>query len=128
MLVACEGVPALFHFTIRGQGASSALSNVIQLNGNALGVAFVSVSTTAATVVVSVDNVHKPGSVTEVRETEVRWQLLDFGIFVAHILVGSMSAAVLYIYARQSLEIRGRAGEPPGVAQSGSWDAIGRDG
>lgn len=78
MLVACEGVPALFHFTIRGQGASSALSNVIQLNGNALGVAFVSVSTTAATVVVSVDNVHKPGSVTEVRETEEACRLQYF--------------------------------------------------
>lgn len=67
-LVACEGLPALFSFTI-GDGATAA--NTIPLNGNVLGVALVRTAQEGSTVVVSIDNVHKPGSTTEGSSHEV---------------------------------------------------------
>jgi tRNA (guanine-N(7)-)-methyltransferase subunit TRM82 len=66
--VACEGVPALFSFTI-GTGIES--GEHIALNGNALDVAIIQTSSTSSTMVVSVDNIQKPGSTTEVREDKV---------------------------------------------------------
>jgi tRNA (guanine-N(7)-)-methyltransferase subunit TRM82 len=71
ILVACEGLPALFSFTI-GTGAMA--SDSIALEGNPLDVAFVPTSQTSWTAIVSVDNVHKPGSTTEVRDDQVSRQ------------------------------------------------------
>lgn len=68
--MACEGVPALFHFTIRGQRGSSGLTSVIPLQGNALGAAFIRLSDAAWTVVVSIDSMHQAGSMTERRDGE----------------------------------------------------------
>ena len=75
-LVACEGVPALFSFTF---GGSSASEETIPLNGNALDVTFLDLSQSTCTAIVSVDNVHKPGSTTETLDNEVshmgdRWR------------------------------------------------------
>ncbi|KAF2874854.1 tRNA methyltransferas-like protein [Massariosphaeria phaeospora] len=72
ILVACEGIPALFQFTL---GDRSKPGAVISLNGNALDVAFLGSSeNTRKMIVVSVDNVHKPGSTTAVRDSPHRLQ------------------------------------------------------
>ena len=68
VLVACEGVPALFIFKI---GVSAAAGTALALNGNALDVAVVQSS--QASVVVAVDHVHKPGSTKETREDSVSY-------------------------------------------------------
>jgi tRNA (guanine-N(7)-)-methyltransferase subunit TRM82 len=67
VLVACEGLPALFSFTVGG----AANANAIRLQGNALDVAIIATSQTSWSAIVSVDNVHKPGSTTEVRNHKV---------------------------------------------------------
>ncbi|CAI9625604.1 unnamed protein product [Alternaria burnsii] len=67
ILVACEGVPALFSFTL----GVSTLENSIPLSGNALGVAIIHTSTGSLKLAVSIDSVQKPGSTTEVREDKV---------------------------------------------------------
>jgi tRNA (guanine-N(7)-)-methyltransferase subunit TRM82 len=67
-LIACEGVPALFSFTF---GGSSASGEAVPLNGNVLDVTFLDLSQSTCTAVVSVDNVHKPGSTTETLDDEV---------------------------------------------------------
>jgi tRNA (guanine-N(7)-)-methyltransferase subunit TRM82 len=66
--VACEGVPALFKFTI---GIGIASGERIALNGNVLDIAIIQTSPKSSTMVVSVDNIHKPGSTTEVRDDKV---------------------------------------------------------
>jgi tRNA (guanine-N(7)-)-methyltransferase subunit TRM82 len=68
VLVACEGIPALFCLSV-GDGAK--VADTIPLNGNLLGVAFVGTSTGSSTIVVSMDNMHKPGSTTEMRDDKV---------------------------------------------------------
>ncbi|KAF2201772.1 tRNA methyltransferas-like protein [Delitschia confertaspora ATCC 74209] len=70
ILVACEGIPALFHFKVTGGKAASSLSHVIAVNANALGVAFIQPRESALQMIVSVDNVHKPASTTELRDEE----------------------------------------------------------
>ena len=65
--MACEGVSALFRFTL-GTGTAN---EHIALNGNALDVAIMQMSSTSSTMVVSVDNIHKSGSTTEVRDDKV---------------------------------------------------------
>jgi tRNA (guanine-N(7)-)-methyltransferase subunit TRM82 len=67
VLVACEGVPALFLFDLDTPGN---VGTAISLKGNALDVAFPPTSQTSATIVVSIDNVHKAGSTTEVRTSQ----------------------------------------------------------
>ncbi|KAI4648837.1 uncharacterized protein J4E79_009909 [Alternaria viburni] len=67
VVVACEGVPALFSF---GLGASVP-GNAIPLDGNALDLAIIRTSTGPLKVAVSIDNIQKPGSTTEVREDTV---------------------------------------------------------
>lgn len=67
VLVACEGLPALFSFTFGG----AANANAIPLQGNALDIAVIQTSQTSWSAIVSVDNVHKPGSTTEVRDNKV---------------------------------------------------------
>ncbi|KAF2800056.1 tRNA methyltransferas-like protein [Melanomma pulvis-pyrius CBS 109.77] len=67
ILVACEGVPALFSFQL---GDSSTSGEAIPLHGNVLDVTFVWPSQDACTAVVAVDNVHKPGSTTETHDDE----------------------------------------------------------
>ncbi|ORY14580.1 guanine-N(7)--methyltransferase subunit TRM82 [Clohesyomyces aquaticus] len=78
ILVACEGIPGLFRFGIGGTPGGSAVGEAISLDGNALGVVFVCPTTGACTAVVSVDNLHKPGSTTEVREQEGPFRLQYF--------------------------------------------------
>jgi len=68
VLVACEGIPALFSFKL---GGSSTASQVVALAGNPLDLTFISPSQSACTAVVSIDNVHAPGSTTEIRKDEV---------------------------------------------------------
>ncbi|KAH7399259.1 tRNA methyltransferase-like protein [Pyrenochaeta sp. MPI-SDFR-AT-0127] len=67
ILVACEGVPALFGFKV---GTSAARGDVIPLDGNALGVAFLQTTGAASIIAVAIDNVHKAGSTTAVRDDE----------------------------------------------------------
>ncbi|KAJ4400795.1 tRNA (guanine-N(7)-)-methyltransferase non-catalytic subunit trm82 [Didymella pomorum] len=76
VLVACEGIPALFSFkvdaTTTTSSATTEYSSALALKGNALDVAFLPISPTSSAVVVSIDNVHKPASIKEVRvEKEV---------------------------------------------------------
>ncbi|KAF2118508.1 tRNA methyltransferas-like protein [Lophiotrema nucula] len=66
ILVACEGIPAVFSVRLDGTTTIDA----VPLIGNALDVAFVYASEDSCTTVVSVDNIHKPGSTTEIREDE----------------------------------------------------------
>ena len=66
-LVACQGIPALFRFTI---GDPAAPGEILPLGGNALDVAFL-YSQATYRMVVSIDNVHVPGFTTDVREDEV---------------------------------------------------------
>jgi tRNA (guanine-N(7)-)-methyltransferase subunit TRM82 len=68
VLVACEGVPALFSFKI---GVSATSGTALALNGNALNVAVVQSAQTL--VVVAIDHVHKPGSTKDIREDSVRY-------------------------------------------------------
>jgi tRNA (guanine-N(7)-)-methyltransferase subunit TRM82 len=68
MLVACEGIPALFSFKV---GGSSTASQVVALAGNALDLTFICPSQGTCTAVVSIDNVHAPGSTAEIRKDEV---------------------------------------------------------
>ncbi|KAF2739260.1 guanine-N(7)--methyltransferase subunit TRM82 [Polyplosphaeria fusca] len=70
-LVACEGIPALVYVKLGPQ----VLLETIGLKGNALDVSFIQLSDSTWTVVVSVDNVHNPGSTTEVREDELDAEL-----------------------------------------------------
>jgi tRNA (guanine-N(7)-)-methyltransferase subunit TRM82 len=62
ILVACEGVPALFSFA----PGSSSSSQTLPLRGNALDVAFVN-----GTAIISIDHVHNPGSTTEISGDQV---------------------------------------------------------
>lgn len=77
ILVACEGVPALFSFkvdaTTNTSSAATEFGSAIALKGNALTVAFLPVSPTSSAAVVSIDHVHKPGSIKEMREEKVRF-------------------------------------------------------
>lgn len=68
VLVACEGLPALTSFNI---GAGAGTGNSIPLAGNPLDVAVVSTSPNSWTAIVSIDNVHRPGSTSELREGKV---------------------------------------------------------
>lgn len=72
ILVACEGIPALFCFNI---GSPETAGTAIPLDGNALDVAFVQTPQTSCTAVVSVDHIHKPGSTTLVREDKASIKL-----------------------------------------------------
>ncbi|USP77250.1 tRNA (guanine-N(7)-)-methyltransferase non-catalytic subunit TRM82 [Curvularia clavata] len=67
IIVACEGIPALFGFSIGG----SAPGSYVSLNGNALDVALIAGPAGSVRMVVSIDNIHKPGSTTEKREDQV---------------------------------------------------------
>ncbi|OAL55663.1 hypothetical protein IQ07DRAFT_529398 [Pyrenochaeta sp. DS3sAY3a] len=64
ILVGCEGLSLLLSIRI-GQGQTGVAA--IPLNGNVLDVAFIELSSGSCTAVVSVDNMHKPNSTTEVR-------------------------------------------------------------
>lgn len=67
-LVACEGVPALFAFTLDDSIESP---QSIPFPGNVLDVTFIRSSQGLCMAVVSVDNVHVRGSTTETRDDEV---------------------------------------------------------
>ncbi|KAI4918983.1 tRNA (guanine-N(7)-)-methyltransferase non-catalytic subunit trm82 [Alternaria infectoria] len=64
VVVACEGVPALFSFRL----GASVPGYAIPLDGNALDLAIIRTSTGPLKLAVSIDNIQKPGSTTEVRE------------------------------------------------------------
>ncbi|CAI6332170.1 unnamed protein product [Periconia digitata] len=66
ILVACEGVPALFK--IKPETPSEEAQTLV-LNGNALDVTFVTVAG-ANTAIVSIDHVHEPGHTTKTRENQ----------------------------------------------------------
>ncbi|KAE8832793.1 hypothetical protein HRS9122_08506 [Pyrenophora teres f. teres] len=66
ILAACEGVPALFHFKM-----GDAHAKHIPLNGNALDVAMIQTSISPMCLIISIDNIHKAGSTTEVRNDKV---------------------------------------------------------
>lgn len=68
ILVACEGVPALFNLTLEDLLASV---EVLPLNGNVLDVTFIHPSEYECVAIVSVDNAHKPGSTTEALDDAV---------------------------------------------------------
>jgi tRNA (guanine-N(7)-)-methyltransferase subunit TRM82 len=67
VLVACEGLPALFSFKVGTAAAGSS----IPLAGNLLDVAFVSSSASSPAAIISIDNVHEAGSTSKVREDKV---------------------------------------------------------
>jgi len=67
IVVACEGIPALFIFDI----ADSKAGRAIALSGNALAVTFVQMLQESYTVIVSIDSIHKPGSRTVARADKV---------------------------------------------------------
>lgn len=69
--MACEGVPALFSFTL----GASVPGYATPLDGNALDLAIIRTSTGPLKLAVSIDNIQQPGSTTEVREDEVRFLL-----------------------------------------------------
>ncbi|PVI03733.1 tRNA methyltransferas-like protein [Periconia macrospinosa] len=74
IVVACEGVPALVKFKL---GELSEVAQVLPLRGNALDIAFITAAGTR-TAVVSIDHVHKPGSITEMREDQQETSRLQF--------------------------------------------------
>lgn len=61
-------MPGLFNFNV-GTGAVTGSS--LSLTGNPLDVAFVQTSQNSWTTIVSIDNVHKAGSTSELRENAV---------------------------------------------------------
>jgi tRNA (guanine-N(7)-)-methyltransferase subunit TRM82 len=71
--VACEGVPALFGFDV---GTDTMTGKSIPLKGNPLDVAFVQTSPSSWTTIVSIDNVHKAGSTSELRDNTVSTLLI----------------------------------------------------
>ncbi|KAF1836656.1 guanine-N(7)--methyltransferase subunit TRM82 [Decorospora gaudefroyi] len=71
IVVACEGIPALFRFFTTGIGLRVSGGTYIPLSGNALDVAVMGILPASSTMVVSIDNIHKPGSTTEAREDKV---------------------------------------------------------
>ncbi|KAF1999494.1 tRNA methyltransferas-like protein [Amniculicola lignicola CBS 123094] len=70
ILVACEGVPAVFSISLGGTNGPPVLGQTIPLTGNALDVGIISQNKEFCTAIVSIDNIHKPGSTTEIREDE----------------------------------------------------------
>lgn len=68
ILVACEGLPALFSFDV---GTFSSHGVPIPLSGNALDVAVIQTSRSSWSAIVSVDNVHRPGSTSDLRDDKV---------------------------------------------------------
>lgn len=73
ILVACEGIPALFSFDIGNSNAGHAIA----LNGNVLAVTFIHIPQPSHTVIVSIDNIQKPGSKTEARADKVPRSLIS---------------------------------------------------
>jgi tRNA (guanine-N(7)-)-methyltransferase subunit TRM82 len=69
ILVACEGVPALFQFSLNNFRPHA--RGALPLAGNALDVAFVEHDKDTRVAVVSIDHVHQPGSTTEIRDDKV---------------------------------------------------------
>ncbi|KAF2831496.1 hypothetical protein CC86DRAFT_443164 [Ophiobolus disseminans] len=74
VLVACEGIPALFVFNLE----PSSSGTCIPLQGNPLDVAFVQLSQGSWTAIVAIDNIHKPCSTTETRDDKDAPRLQHF--------------------------------------------------
>jgi tRNA (guanine-N(7)-)-methyltransferase subunit TRM82 len=66
VLVAFEGVPALISITLNPEKAGSQQPSILKLPGNVLDVAFVS----DQCMVVSVDNIHRPGTTTDIDDSD----------------------------------------------------------
>jgi tRNA (guanine-N(7)-)-methyltransferase subunit TRM82 len=63
LLITVEGIPAVLHIpvaSLRGEKAASDIS-FLPLDGNVLGIALI-----GDTMIVSMDNIHQPGSITEI--------------------------------------------------------------
>jgi tRNA (guanine-N(7)-)-methyltransferase subunit TRM82 len=71
LLIACEGVPALFHFPVLSLRHESGGEDIgyIPLIGNPLAITIVN-----NIIIVSTDTIHEPGSTTDVDSSEVRDQ------------------------------------------------------
>lgn len=67
ILVACEGVPALFSLKLGGPSPSV---TTLVLAGNALDVAFVERDQDTRVAIISIDHMHRPGSTTEIRDDQ----------------------------------------------------------
>ena len=68
ILVACEGVPALFHFIIMIEQTIPDLCHVLPLAGNPLDFVILNLPSDGSIAVASVDNVHEPGSTSSLRQ------------------------------------------------------------
>jgi tRNA (guanine-N(7)-)-methyltransferase subunit TRM82 len=73
VLVACEGVPALFSFELESPYTVQAMP----LAGNALDVAFIDHDQDTRVAVVSIDHVHQAGSTTDIRDDKVSILTMD---------------------------------------------------
>jgi tRNA (guanine-N(7)-)-methyltransferase subunit TRM82 len=62
--VTCEGLPALFHFTISGNKQVSDLKQTLPLSGNPLDLTVLKSGHDTALIIVSLDQIHEPGSTT----------------------------------------------------------------
>ncbi|KAI9794181.1 MAG: tRNA (guanine-N(7)-)-methyltransferase non-catalytic subunit trm82 [Peltula sp. TS41687] len=72
ILVTCEGIPALFAFHL-SSGNSLTYDQSLPLKGNPLGTA---IYESLASIVVSIDNVHKPCSTTQTRDSSTNSDVL----------------------------------------------------
>lgn len=110
VLVACEGVPALFSFKIdatTNKGThTTEYSSAIALKGNALDITFLPTSPASSAAVVSIDHVHKPGSTKEVREEKVRRINKNYAASLTNKLLGHASSAVLLIQRERQMARR----------------------
>jgi hypothetical protein len=90
----------------------------IALNGNALDVAFIETSTMSRTMVVAIDNIHKPGSTIDVRDDKVRNKfpalLLRWSLTIA-----GVSSSTLLSTAGRSMAGRCKYGERTGKLRKG---------
>lgn len=110
VLVACEGVPALFSFKIDATTNKSThtteYSGAMALKGNALDVTFLPTSPSSSSAVVSIDHVHKPGSTKEVREEKVRRISKNHAVSFTNELLGHPSSAVLLVQRERHMARR----------------------
>lgn len=101
ILVACEGIPALFGFKL---GAGSSNIKAIPLDGNALDIAFLKTNQVSSTIVVSIDNIQTPGSTIEVRDSKVRHPCKQYCVIASMLtFAGHTTTAVLHSPPRRDL-------------------------
>ncbi|OCK80526.1 hypothetical protein K432DRAFT_352869, partial [Lepidopterella palustris CBS 459.81] len=81
LLVACEGIPALFYFQMGREPNASKLCHTIPLLGNPLDLALLRLPSNEYLIFLSIDHVHEPGSTTAVRlEADIPSRLQIFSV------------------------------------------------